>query len=108
MRQVDACTVAQYRFLYNTVGAPYVWWLRRTMPDADLAALLAQSSNQHPCAGTGEGEIAGFYELDRTNWPNVNLELFRPDAAGPSASGLGYAFLRHAGGRRLGRRARAA
>ncbi|MGA3000459.1 MAG: GNAT family N-acetyltransferase, partial [Acetobacteraceae bacterium] len=33
-------TVGFYRYLYNTVGANYVWWLRRIMPDADLARLL--------------------------------------------------------------------
>ena len=31
---------AFYRYLYNTVGADYVWWLRRTMPDRELAMLL--------------------------------------------------------------------
>ena len=40
MVRVAAPTVPFYRFLYDTVGADYIWWLRRTMPDAELAALL--------------------------------------------------------------------
>ena len=39
--RLDACTVSFYRYLYNTVGADYLWWLRRTMPDRELAELLA-------------------------------------------------------------------
>jgi GNAT superfamily N-acetyltransferase len=88
------CSVAEYRFLYDTVGAPYVWWLRRTLPDRQLAALLSQPSVtihvlQH------QGETAGFYELDCSNWPGVNLSYFglMPHAVG---QGFGYAFLRHA------------
>ena len=37
---VQAPTVGFYRYLYDTVGADYVWWLRRTMPDHELAMLL--------------------------------------------------------------------
>ena len=33
-------TVGFYRYLYNTVGADYVWWLRRILPDVELARLL--------------------------------------------------------------------
>src|SRR5690242_17959347 len=38
--RLQAPTVPYYRFLYNTVGADYVWWLRRTMADRELADLL--------------------------------------------------------------------
>ena len=38
--RVGSPSVPFYRYLYNTVGAEYVWWLRRTMPDPDLATLL--------------------------------------------------------------------
>ena len=44
IERVGAPTVAFYRYLYNTVGADYVWWLRRTMADAELAALLRHPS----------------------------------------------------------------
>ena len=38
--RAQAPSVPFYRYLYNTVGADYLWWLRRTMPDEELAALL--------------------------------------------------------------------
>ena len=42
-----------------------------------------------------DGKPAGFYELDSTPWPAVNLSYFglMPHAVG---KGLGFAFLRHA------------
>ena len=89
-----APTVAFYRYLYNTVGADYVWWLRRTTPDEDLAALL-----RDPMVAIHvlyrDGEPAGFFELDARPWPDVNLSYFglMPHVIG---GGLGYAFLRQA------------
>ena len=88
------CTVGFYRYLYDSVGAAYVWWLRRTMPDADLAALL-----RDPLVSIhvlyASGEPAGFFELDGRGWPEVNLSYFGllPHAIG---TGLGFAFLRRA------------
>lgn len=87
-------TVPFYRYLYNTVGGDYLWWLRRTTPDAELAALLAD-----PLVGIHvlyrNGEPAGFFELDGRAWPDTNLSYFglMPHAVG---TGLGFAFLRQA------------
>jgi GNAT superfamily N-acetyltransferase len=92
--RADTCTVPFYRYLYDTVGAEHVWWLRRTMPDQDLAALLGD-----PRVGIHvlyrNGEPAGFFELDSRYWPDINLSYFGllPWAIG---TGLGYGFLRHA------------
>ena len=94
VERVLAPTVGYYRYLYNTVGADYVWWLRRTMPDAELAALL-----RHPLVSIHVlmvgGEPAGFYELDRRHGLDVNLNYFglMPHAIG---LGLGFRFLCHA------------
>ncbi len=87
-------TVAFYRFLSNTVGADYVWWLRRTMPDAELAALLRHPGISIHVLYAG-GEPAGFFELDARPAPNVNLSYFglMPHAIG---AGIGMTFLRHA------------
>jgi GNAT superfamily N-acetyltransferase len=87
-------TVAFYRYLYNTVGAEYVWWLRRTMPDDELAALLRDPPVSIHVLYSG-GEPAGFYELDGRGWPDVNLSYFglMPHAVG---TGVGFPFLRHA------------
>lgn len=88
------CTVKLYRELYDGVGADYLWWLRRTMPDRQLAALLRDPATAIHVL-YHDGRIAGFYELDRGNAPLVNLSYF---GLMPHAVGLhmGYAFLRHA------------
>jgi len=92
--RAEAPTVGFYRYLYDTVGADYCWWLRRTMPDRELGALLA---HPHVAIHTlyGGGEPAGFFELDGRGWPDVNLSYFglMPHAVG---TGTGYAFLRAA------------
>jgi GNAT superfamily N-acetyltransferase len=94
VRREANCSVEQYRFLYNTVGAQYLWWLRRTMPDRQLAGLLRDS---HVSIDVlyADGEPAGFYELDSTHWPAMNLSYFglMPHAIG---KGAGFALLRHA------------
>ena len=87
-------SVAFYRFLYDTVGAEYCWWLRRTVPDEELATLLGDKGVSIHVLYRG-GEPAGFFELDARGGPDINLSYFglMPHAVG---TGLGYAFLRHA------------
>ena len=94
VRYVRNCSVAFYRYLYNTVGGSYLWWLRRMMPDGELSALL-RDPRVAIYVVFHEGEPAGFYELDSTHWPSVNLSYFglMPHSVG---TGIGYAFLRHA------------
>jgi GNAT superfamily N-acetyltransferase len=89
------CSAATYRYLYNTVGAPYVWWLRRTMTEQQLAGLLRNPAVSIHVLHDADNRVAGFYELDATTWPVVNLSYFglMPHAVG---SGMGLAFLRHA------------
>ena len=87
-------TVSFYRYLYDTVGGAYVWWLRRVTPDEQLAALLAD-----PAIGIHvlyqDDEPAGFFELDARGRGAVNLSYFGllPHAVGQRA---GRAFLRTA------------
>ena len=85
------CSVPFYRYLYGTVGGPYVWWLRRSLPDASLAAILRNPAVSVHVLYRG-GEPAGFFELDATALPVVNLSYFglTPAATG---TGLGSAFL---------------
>jgi len=92
--QATRCSVSFYRCLYDTVGADYVWWLRRTMPDADLAALLRDPLVSIHVLMMG-GEPAGFFELDARPSPDVNLSYFglMPHTIGTS---LGFPFLRRA------------
>ncbi|MEY3729388.1 MAG: hypothetical protein RLZZ57_144 [Pseudomonadota bacterium] len=94
VERVRHCSVPFYRYLYNTVGEPWLWWMRRIATDAELAGLLA-----HPSVSLHvlmrDGEPAGFYELDHRAGQAVNLSYFGlvPWAIGTR---LGAAFLRHA------------
>ena len=89
-----ACTVPFYRYLYGTVGGPYLWWLRRSLSDATLESLLRDPAVSITVLYRG-GEPAGFFELDRRQSPAINLSYFglMPSATG---LGLGTAFLRAA------------
>ena len=88
------CTVPFYRYLYNTVGQDYVWWLRRTASDAEIAALLADPHISIHVLYR-DGAPAGFYELERRAGGHTNIAYFGllPHAVG---CGMGAAFLRHA------------
>lgn len=89
--RLAGCSVPFYRYLYGTVGEPYLWWLRRSLRDADLAAILRTPSVSVHVLYRG-GEPAGFFELDTGPRPSVNLSYFglMPHVVG---QGLGTAFL---------------
>jgi len=84
-------SVGFYRYLYNTVGARYAWWLRRAMPDSEIAAMLANPAvSLHVLSR--DGEPAGFFELEeRTGSVNISYFGLLPHAVG---KGVGPAFLR--------------
>ena len=88
------CSLRFYRYLYNTVGERYLWWLRRAAADAEIDAILAHPGVSIHVLYRG-GEPAGFYELDRRSQHGTNLSYFGllPHAVG---KGLGAAFLRQA------------
>jgi len=94
VERVTACSVPFYRYLYDTVGAPWLWWMRRAAGDAEIAAVLA-----HPLIHIhvlyGGGEPLGFYELDGRSHAAANLSYFglMPQVIG---KGIGRAFLRSA------------
>ncbi len=85
------CSVPFYRYLYGTVGGPYLWWLRRSLGDTELASILRNPAVSVHVLYRG-GEPAGFFELDTSATPNVNLSYFglMPHAVG---YGIGSAFL---------------
>lgn len=85
------CSVPFYRYLYGTVGGPYLWWLRRSLRDAELATILRNPSVSVHVLYRG-GEPAGFFELDVSARPSINLSYFglMPHTVG---AGLGTAFL---------------
>jgi ribosomal protein S18 acetylase RimI-like enzyme len=73
--RADAISVPFYRYLYNTVGGPWLWYERRFLSDADLGAIL-----RHPEVDVfvlyASGEPAGYAELDRRAMPDIELVLF--------------------------------
>ena len=89
-----ACTVPFYRYLYDTVGGPYLWWLRRSLSDDAIEALLRDPGVTISVLYRG-GEPAGFFELDLRQRQSVNLSYFglMPAAIG---AGLGTPLLRAA------------
>ncbi len=91
---VQGCTVPFYRYLYNTVGQDYVWWLRRSVSDAEIAGILADPAVSIHVLYR-HGAPAGFYELERRAGAQTNIAYFGllPHAVG---QGMGAAFLRHA------------
>lgn len=91
---LEDCSVPFYRYLYDTVGGGYLWWIRRTLTDQALQAILQDPAVSVTVLYRG-GEPAGFFELDRRQAPVLNLSYFGllPAATG---AGLGTAFLRAA------------
>jgi GNAT superfamily N-acetyltransferase len=89
--RAERLNVAQYRALYNEVGGPWLWWLRRVMPDALLVRHLANPAITVHVLRV-DGKVAGFFETDAGHWPDVNLNYFGlvPEAIG---NGLGKILL---------------
>lgn len=83
-----------YRFLYNTVGEPWLWGGRRRWTDDALAAWV-QDDRTEVWLLTADGQPAGFAELDRRVPGDVELSYFGllPDFVG---RGLGPSLLRTA------------
>jgi hypothetical protein len=81
----------EYRALYSEVGAPWLWWLRRVMPDHLLTRHLA-SQTVATYVLRMNGEVAGFFETDAGHWPFVNLNYFGLKQAF-IGKGLGRKFL---------------
>ncbi|MEH6631983.1 MAG: GNAT family N-acetyltransferase [Halopseudomonas aestusnigri] len=71
---IRACdpTVSFYRYLYNTVGAPWLWWERRSMSDKDLAAVIKDEATEIYVLYF-DGVPAGYAELDRRDEPVIDL-----------------------------------
>lgn len=73
--RVERPTVAYYRFLYNTVGEPWLWTDRRRTPDDRLRALLADPRTAVYVLYVA-GSPAGFAELFRHSPDLTELAYF--------------------------------
>ncbi len=65
-------TPAFYRFLYETVGGPWLWHVRRRRTDAQIAETV-QDQDVDVLVLYVEGQPAGFAELDRRRRGQVEL-----------------------------------
>jgi GNAT superfamily N-acetyltransferase len=63
LMRAEDCTVAFYRYMYDTVGRPWLWFERRLVDDAALAALIAKPTIEIFVLYV-RGVPAGFFELD--------------------------------------------
>jgi len=57
-------SLAFYRFLYNTIGRKWCWWVRRAMSDAELQAIIGDPRVEVMVLYC-DGQPAGYAELDR-------------------------------------------
>lgn len=74
LMRAEQPTVSFYRYLYNTVGAPWLWWERRALDDAALARII-QDERIAVYVLYVDGVPAGFGELDWRSTPVVDLAL---------------------------------
>jgi len=85
-------TTAFYRFLYNTIGAPWRWWERRAMDDDTLSSIIIDPGLEIYVLYV-QGVPAGMCELDCRTSGSVELAYFglMPEFIG---RGFGGYFLR--------------
>lgn len=84
-------SVSFYRYLYNTVGAPWLWHERQQLDDQTLKNIVHNPQVEIHVLYVG-GVPAGYVELDRRNEEQVEIAYFglMPDFIG---RGLGKYFL---------------
>lgn len=76
MMHAENIPVHFYRYLYDTIGTPHHWFLRKKMGDEQLVSLI-NGENCHIVVLYADGCVAGFYELNLEQLPNqVGLEYF--------------------------------
>lgn len=95
--RAEAPTVSFYRFLYNTVGQPWLWYERRLLDDEMLHQAI-MSPGVEIYVLYVRGVPAGYVELDRQRLGEVEIAYFglMPEFIG---RGLGPYFLDWAVGR---------
>ncbi|WP_282609359.1 GNAT family acetyltransferase [Pelagibius sp. Alg239-R121] len=83
--------LAFYRFLYDTIGEPCLWWERRSMDDETLSEIIHDSKVEIYVLYV-DGAPAGYAELDRRLGNDIELAYFglMPDFIG---QGLGSYLL---------------
>src|SRR3954452_15284126 len=75
LRRTEECTVSFYRYLYETVGTPWLWYERRLVDDAALAAEIRKPTTEIFVLSVG-GVPAGYFELDTAAAAETELRYF--------------------------------
>ena len=75
LRRLPNPTIETYRALYTAVGRDWLWFMRLRMPDAELAALLADPAVEVYRLEAPGGEL-GMLELDFTEPETCELAFF--------------------------------
>jgi len=75
LRRANPPTVSFYRYLYDTVGEPWLWNERRRMSDADLAAAVTDPRVEVWVLFDG-GTPAGYVEIDRRDPQATDIAYF--------------------------------
>jgi GNAT superfamily N-acetyltransferase len=75
LMRAEGCTVSFYRYLYETVGTPWLWFERRLMSDTALAAEIAKPTTEIFVLYVG-GVPAGYFELDAAQPHETELCYF--------------------------------
>jgi GNAT superfamily N-acetyltransferase len=83
LMRAEDCAVPFYRYLYETVGTPWVWFERRLMSDAELAAEIQRPTTEIFVLYVG-GVPAGYFELNAAEAGQTGLCYFglAPDFIG--------------------------
>jgi GNAT superfamily N-acetyltransferase len=63
LMRAENCTVSFYRYLYHTVGEPWLWFERRLIGDKALAAQISKPTIEIFVLYV-RGVAAGYFELD--------------------------------------------
>jgi GNAT superfamily N-acetyltransferase len=75
LMRAEAPTVSFYRYLYETVGTPWIWFERRQMSDKALAAEIQKPTTEIFVLYVG-GIPAGFFELNAAEARQTELCYF--------------------------------
>ena len=75
LERLTAADLDRYLALFAAVGEPWLWFGRRVMPRATLAAILADPAVE-ACAVTRAGADIGLLELDARTAGEVELAYF--------------------------------
>lgn len=73
--RADPPTVSFYRYLYNTVGEPWLWHERRRLSDAELGAAVTDRRVEVLVLYVS-GTPAGYVEIDRREAQATDLAYF--------------------------------